>query len=260
MVRFSEISSTNLPSNPPPSPKFGPLTLSDSQKGKVIDLTTEDSDPDALERALQMSMEDQPVGFASSCAAEADVTKAGVASQDDYSRAVAASMVDAVPQDAAFSKPPAQQVRSDMSTYVCLANYKRSMILKSHRPVILRSSAPNNPWLGPLLQCFYACTPFRDALLALEINHEPYKERAPLFDQYWRGEATWEVLNEGGPSASASAYARISALQRLFAFVTYTRRRLVALDDVEHAWQLRDRQLGTDPVSGAVGASSHSLL
>jgi hypothetical protein len=59
MVRFS--TDTDVPDNPPPSPKDG--AVQQTKKNTVIDLTVDDKpdDRDAMERAIAMSLEDQPV-------------------------------------------------------------------------------------------------------------------------------------------------------------------------------------------------------
>jgi hypothetical protein len=109
-----------------------------------------------------------------------------------------------------------------------------------HRPVVVHSTSPTNSWLGPLLQCLYTCAPFREAVLGFDFDHTKHEGAESLYQDYWKGASTWEVPSTGDKirDTVARAYGSLLALQRLFAFIALTRRRIVAPTDVEVAFGL----------------------
>jgi hypothetical protein len=109
--------------------------------------------------------------------------------------------------------------------------------LEEGAPLVLRSTPASTPWLPLLLQGLYALPAFRNAILSLDLTHESLDpELRYTYDQYWNGKRTYP-----GTTLRYSADGRdahldlLRAIQRLFVFMTCTRRRVVNVQDVANA-------------------------
>lgn len=113
-------------------------------------------------------------------------------------------------------------------------------------PVVLRVTSPFLGALPALLQALYASKPFRNALLAMVLP-QPAFEFDFTYQAYWRGESTWAVPEQA--TQLDQTVCILAALQRLFVFMTYTKRRIINVQDIVVALQIKpDHSMMREPV------------
>jgi hypothetical protein len=114
------------------------------------------------------------------------------------------------------------------------------------RPVALRTSSPSVSYLAVFLQGLYAALPFRRSVLAFKPTSDDH-ERAD-YAGYWKGQPEWSVADLIG---SDDATKVILALQRLFAFMSTTRRKWINIEEMVRIFDFgtNDLAFAREPVS-----------
>jgi len=109
--------------------------------------------------------------------------------------------------------------------------------LESGSPTVLRASTTHLPFLTALLQALYSLPAFRNTLLAMPLEQPSLDpDKRFTYQDYWKGKLAWPPGPPLGQE-DEGAIALLKALQRLFLFMTFTRRKIINIQDVVTAFR-----------------------
>lgn len=112
--------------------------------------------------------------------------------------------------------------------------------LEEGAPVLLRSSSAVTSWLPLFLQGLYALPAVRNAIISLPLEHTSLEPGLRYtYNGFWNGQRTHPHFTSSLHDTPESYLELLRAIQRLFVFMTYTRRRVVNVQDVSNAFGIR---------------------
>ena len=202
-----------------------------------IDLTQETSMPplidqdDELQKAIALSKQD--LGGQSQAMSRQQSSKSRQQQEEDeMAQALSMSMVDM-----RASGLSVQSEHPDLEAEAALLEVRQDV----DRPMaLITPPSAFLSYLPNLIHCFYYNLPFRNALFGIEFFESTDE---PLFGDYARGKArtTREFLQERWkPDAVHPDVIRLAAIQRLFVFMTSSKRTRTSLADFMDAFKLDD--------------------
>lgn len=179
-----------------------------------------DGDAD-LERAIALSLAESNKAAASSdMSRTGSLSRARQQEEDDYNRALSQSMLFADQQASTSSlkeqDPLDTRIRSDPDT-----------------PVVVSSPSSFLAYLPSMMHTFYANPLFRKVILELEMDYV----QTPSFEKYG-GDAPVLTRSLLQPSAP-DCVVKLAALQRLFLFMSHSRRAKSGLTDIMDAYGIK---------------------
>jgi hypothetical protein len=202
-----------------------------------IDLTQETSMPPLIDQDAELrkaiALSKQDLGGQSQAMSRQQSSKSRQQQEEDeMAQALSMSMVDM-----RASGVSVQSENPDVEAEAALLEVRQDV----DRPMaLITPPSAFLSYLPNLIHCFYYNLPFRNALFGIEF-FEPTDE--PVFEDYARGKArrTWEILQERWkPDPVHPDVIRLAALQRLFVFVTSSKRTRTSLADFMDAFKLDD--------------------
>jgi hypothetical protein len=225
----------------------------------ITDRPADESDEE-LQRAIKVSLNEAPQYFGPQ-EPSAEVTTTNwdhPGEEEQMARAMEESMYMSLKREGAQenaargwdeNQAPQSRVRQHMKACVHLflspPPFSDSAIISVLSPVALRTSSPAFSYLAVFLQGLYAAIPFRRAVLALEPIPEEYQ--SPSYSGYWKGQPEWSLASAYD---SSDAVKIILGLQRLFTFMSSTRRKWINIEEMVQIFGLdaADLSYARDPV------------
>lgn len=126
---------------------------------------------------------------------------------------------------ASTSKTSVQKLKDQSKSYL---HYEPSEVRSSDTPVHFAAPSRHLSPLATLLQVLYATTPFRDAILSIEL---PYTDQELSYEGYITGDNLTLPPDQVNPT-QAQQMQILKAIQRLFVYASHTRRRIVPIFDI----------------------------
>lgn len=254
---FQMPSGTNVPTQPSSSVSnqaFGPHRPMSPPPSRPVVHTIDDTD-DEMERVIKASIEDQggpgaSAGWSAQSGSwqhnDVDMSSANKASnnksvvlkepsaEEQEDPELAWALKDSLTSSTRAPSPAPQKAFEDE-----LSPMDQLRPAEDGSPVVLRV---NSPFLGVvpvLMQALYASEPFRKAVLALALP-QPAADFHFTYGAYWRGDATWPLPEQASPFDSSVCI--LAAIQRLFVFMTFTKRKIINIQDIVVALDIRPEQ------------------
>lgn len=203
----------------PSAPRASPVDPSAQPSG----LATPQEDGDAdLRRAIELSLQESTNngGVSADMSRAASRTRAQQQEEDDFAAAMSQSILDADQQASTATvkdqNPLDTRIRSEADV-----------------PVVITSPSSFLAYLPPMMHTFYYNPIFRKVILELEFDYI----QPPAFDNYSNDTPilTRSLLAQDTPDCSI----KLAALQRLFIFLSQSRRARTGLTDIMDAFGIK---------------------
>lgn len=213
------------------------LTAGDNVSGMkgLLDAAAS-SEEDEIQRAIRLSLEDHAPPFQPTPLIQNAATATSMSRGPSRSRQLQEDADMAAAMSASMAELETQGANSVASLVLEDSHSASRMRTSADVPVMIVPPSGYLAFIGPVLASFFYNIPFRNAVLALEIewrdsfSYNEYAGEIPELDAFTRDLAT---------GSGNVATLRLAALQRLFVFLLHTRRAKIGIGDIMDAFDIR---------------------